>query len=67
MLGFNQEMIPQIFSDEDYLTDIEKKENNLLIETSIEKNILFKEITIDFINSNNNLTITAKEESISKN
>lgn len=67
MLGFNQEIIPRIFSDEDYLTDIEKKENNLLIETSIEKNILFKKITIDFINSINNLTITAKEESISKN
>lgn len=67
ILGFNQEIIPKIFCDEDYLTDIEKSENNLLIETSIEKNILLKKITIDFINSIKNLTITAKENSISKN
>lgn len=64
MLNFNQNSIPKIYKDEDYITDNLKKYIN--IETTIEKNKLQKENTIKSINNIKNLTITYKEKTNTK-
>ena len=58
MLGFNQETIPTIYRDEDYISDNIK--DGLLLETTVERNKLEKELTIKIIKSIKNLTITYK-------
>ncbi len=58
MLGFNQNSIPIQYKDEDYITDNLKKD--LLLNTTLEKNKIEKEITIKNILNINNLTISYK-------
>lgn len=58
MLGLNQNSIPVQYKDEEYITDDLKK--HLLIDTTIEKNKVEKEITINNILNIKNLTITYK-------
>lgn len=64
MLNFNQKSIPIIYKNENYLTDNECK--ILGLETSIEKNKIEKNIAINNIKSINNLIITYKKTSYSK-
>ena len=64
LLGFNQGSIPTFYKDEEYLSDSIKEENCLLIDTTMEKNILSKESVISSLNKIKNLIITAKEKSI---
>ena len=64
LLGFNQGNIPNIYKDEEYLSDIIKEENNIFLETTVEKNVLSKNSIISSINNIENLIITAKERSI---
>ena len=64
MLGFNQGSIPVFYKDEDYLSDSVKLENNLLLETTEEKNILSRTSVVNSLNKIENLFITAKEKSI---
>lgn len=58
MLSFNQENIPVIYKDEDYISDSIKE--NLFLETTLEKNKQEKELTIKCIKNIKNLTITYK-------
>lgn len=58
LLGFNQGTIPNIYKDEDYISDNLKDEIN--IETTLEKNIKEKEIITNIIKSIKNLCITYK-------
>lgn len=60
LLSFNQGIIPTIYKDEDYLTDIEKEELNISL--TIDKNNISKEQTIKTISSIKNLIITTKKE-----
>ena len=64
LFNFNQGEIPKTYKDEDYISDYEKQENGLMLETSYEKNLLSKKSVITSINRINNLVITAKENSI---
>ena len=64
LLGFNQGSIPVFYKDEDYLSDRIKVDNNLMIETTEEKNILSKSSVINSLNKIKNLFITCKEKSI---
>ena len=64
LLGFNQGSIPKFYKDEEYLSDLIKGNNDLLIDTTLEKNILSKESVILSLNKIKNLVITAKEKSI---
>lgn len=64
MLNFNQNAIPKIYKDEDYITDNLKKYIN--IETTIEKNKQQKENTIKSIKNIKNLIITYKEKTNTK-
>ena len=64
LLGFNQGSIPVFYKDEDYLSDAVKIENNLLLETTEEKNILSRTSIVNSLNKIENLFITAKEKSI---
>ena len=58
ILGFNYGVIPNIYKDEDFLSDKTKEKLGLL--TSKEKNIYEKEKIINKINSIKNLTISYK-------
>lgn len=58
ILGFNQELIPKIYKDDDLIADDEKPQYNLL--TSIQKNIIQKKVTERLIKSSPNITITYK-------
>lgn len=58
MLSFNQENIPVIYKDEDYISDSIKE--GLLLETTLEKNKKEKEMTIKCIKNIKNLIITYK-------
>ena len=60
LLGFNQENIPRIYKDDDFITDNMKKE--LGIETSSEKNIRIKNKLVSIISGVKNLTITYKKK-----
>ena len=57
MLGFNQNIIPQLFKDEDYISDSIKPN---YIDNTIEKNKQEKEEVIKSIKNIKNLTITYK-------
>jgi len=61
LLGFNKENIPKVYKDEDYLTDIEKRELGLY--TSDDKNKLEKEKFKKILLTTSNLTITYKLKS----
>ena len=58
ILGFNQELIPKIYKDDDLIADDEKPQYNLL--TSTKKNIIQKKVTERLIKSSPNITITYK-------
>lgn len=58
ILGFNQELIPRIYKDDDLIADDEKPQYNLL--TSTKKNIIQKKVTERLIKSSPNITITYK-------
>ncbi|MBQ9318765.1 MAG: PD-(D/E)XK nuclease family protein [Bacilli bacterium] len=58
MIGFNQENIPTIYKDEDYISDNIK--NGLLLDLTVDKNKMEKELTIKIIKSIKNLIITYK-------
>ena len=58
MLSFNQENIPVIYKDEDYISDNIK--NGLLLDLTIDKNKHEKELTIKKIKNIKNLIITYK-------
>ena len=58
ILSFNQGIIPKIYKDEDYIDDITKQTLN--IDTSIEKNMIEKENTINLIKNIKNCIITYK-------
>ena len=61
VVGFNQGNIPIIHKDEEYISDIYKKEIN--IETTVEKNIIEKNIIKNILNSIKNLTLSYKLKS----
>lgn len=61
MPSFNQNKIPKIHKDEDFITDNIKQ--NLLLETTIEKNKIEKQNTIESIKNIKNLIITYKNVS----
>lgn len=58
LLSFNLDNIPLIYKDEDYITDSIKE--NILLETTKEKNIIERNNIINIIKSVKNLTITYK-------
>ena len=58
MLSFNQENIPVIYKDEDYISDILK--DNLLLDKTVDKNKQELELTIKKIKIIKNLIITYK-------
>ena len=58
MLSFNQENIPVIYKDEDYISDILK--DNLLLDNTVDKNKQELELTIKKIKIIKNLIITYK-------
>lgn len=64
MMNFNQESIPVLKKDEDYITDNLLNEINL--ENTIEKNKKEKEITIRNIKNIKNLIITYKNKTLTK-
>ena len=57
IIGFNQSILPESFKDDDYLSDKEKQELNL--DTSLEKNKIYKEQMKNIILSTKNLYISA--------
>ncbi|NCC70671.1 hypothetical protein EOM09_03750 [bacterium] len=61
MLNFNNDSIPTIYKDEDYITDNIKEE--IPLDKTVEKNKLSKELTINIIKSIKNLVITCKKSS----
>lgn len=65
LLGFNQGILPVIYKDEDYLSDIEK--SSLGLSTSLDKNLLAKNNTIYYLNNKNNITISYKLKSLTDN
>ena len=58
LLGFNQNIIPKLYKDEDYITDNEK--DDLLIDKTVDKNKREKENVIKNILNIKNLVITYK-------
>ena len=58
MLSFNQENIPIIYKDEDYISDNIK--DGLLLDKTVDKNKIEKELTIKKIKNIKNLIITYK-------
>ncbi len=58
MLGFNQKSIPKQYKDEEYITDNIKE--GLLLDSTVEKNKIEKEVTISNILNIKNLTISYK-------
>ena len=61
LLGFNQNKIPVIYKDEDYITDDIK--DGLLLDTTLEKNKKEKDAAINNILNIKNLIITYKKQS----
>lgn len=61
LMGFNQNKVPTMYKDEDYITDNLKKD--LIIDTTLEKNKREKQITISNLLNIKNLTITYKNSS----
>lgn len=64
LLGFNQGVIPTLFKDDDYITDALKTKYNMLLSTTLEKNLLEKESIITSIQQIKNLTISCKLNSL---
>ena len=56
VLGFNQGIMPNIYKDEDYITDNIK--NEVLIETTKDKNIILRENTLNNLFNIKNLLIS---------
>ena len=56
LIGFNQNELPKLYSDEDYLCDLEK--NLLGIEDSVLKNKIEKDRALSFINNVTNLKMS---------
>ena len=63
LMNFNLGYIPKVYKDEDYITDSIKPS---ILESTIEKNRLEKDITIKSINNIKNLVITYKLKTPSK-
>ncbi|MDD2505077.1 MAG: hypothetical protein PHF21_02255, partial [Bacilli bacterium] len=61
LIGFNDEYIPKVFKDDDYIVDIEKNE---LLETTKEKNSNERKNWIKILNNTPNLTITFADMSL---
>lgn len=57
LMNFNLKSIPKVYKDEDYITDNIKPE---YLDSTIEKNIIEKDLTIKSINNIKNLIITYK-------
>lgn len=64
ILGFNQGSIPVIYKNEDYLSDEEKERLNL--STSLDKNILGKNLTLYYLSTKCHLTISYKLRSLTE-
>jgi hypothetical protein len=61
ILGFNQGILPKIYKDEDYLSDIQKQK--LGIFTSLEKNKIEKNKIKNILSNNKNLILSYKLKS----
>ena len=59
LIGFNQNVLPKVYKDEDYLSDLEK--NDLGIDNSSDQNKIEKE-KVEKILSNNNIYVSYKLE-----
>lgn len=64
IVGFEQNSVPRIYRDEDYLSDAEC--DILGIENTLRKNIISKEKTINIINHTKNVIITYKDDDLGK-
>jgi len=64
VLGFNQNLVPSIYKNDDYLSDLEKKE--LLICTSFEKNKYEKAKIINLISCTKNIYLSYSNASTSR-
>ena len=58
LIGFNQGIIPKLYKDEEYITDNIK--NEIDVETTLEKNNISKNDTLELINKIKNIFITYK-------
>lgn len=58
ILGFNEGILPKVYKDEDYISDLKKSKLGIL--TSIEKNEIEKEIVINKIRSYKNVVLSYK-------
>ena len=56
LIGFNQNELPKLYKDEEYISDADKEEINL--ESTSLKNRLEKDKVMDFINNTHNLIIS---------
>lgn len=56
LIGFNQNELPKLYKDEEYISDVDKEEINL--ESTSLKNRLEKDKVMDFINNTYNLVIS---------
>lgn len=64
IVGFEQNSVPKIYRDEEYLSDAEC--DILGIENTLRKNIISKEKTINIINHTKNVIITYKDDDLGK-
>lgn len=64
IVGFEQNSVPKIYRDEEYLSDTEC--DILGIENTLRKNIISKEKTINIINHTKNVIITYKDDDLGK-
>lgn len=64
IVGFEQNSVPRIYRDEEYLSDTEC--DILGIENTLRKNIISKEKTINIINHTKNVIITYKDDDLGK-
>ena len=60
VVGFNQDILPKTYKDEDYITDKIKKEVDLY--STKEKNLLIKENVIEILSHVKNLYLSYKEK-----
>ena len=63
VIGFNQNQIPQVLKDENYLSDKDIEELALL--TTKEKNKKYKEATLSILKSLSNLTVSYCDKTLS--
>ncbi len=63
VIGFNQNQIPQVLKDENYLSDKDIEELALL--TTKEKNKNYKEVTLSILKSLSNLTVSYCDKTLS--